>query len=226
MKIAFFVAAIALGTAPLVAQDAKISEAEVPQPATGSPEAVKLHTKGYAAMGADEIDKGAAFYAQACDLGHAESCGAVGGLHLAGMGFDQDTDKAAAFLKKACLLNDGPSCWLGGTLYANGESYSDALGMLNQACKLNDGDGCAELGKLFWEGHGTAKSVSFAKSRFVKACSLDSADGCYSTAALLINEEGPDAYAMANIYLKKALRIDPEFDLAIEASKKLAPFLK
>ena len=165
---------------------------------------------GKSLMSAESYAEGAAQFKQACDLEHAAACGSLGALSLAGQGTQTDAQVALALLTKACNLNDSPSCVIAGILESGGQAYDQANTLLQKACDLKNGDGCVELGMLQYQGLGVDPDPEAGARKFIKGCGYDSADACYSYGAHLVNAEGPRAYAMARIFMKKALKIDPD----------------
>ena len=194
---------------------------EMAEPATGSAEATAMFEAGTVLMGTESYAEGAVKFRQACDLGHAAACGSLGALTLAGQGTQKNSQAAIALMTKACNLNDSSSCVIAGILQAGGQAYDEANTLLQRACDLKNGDGCVELGMLHYQGLGVEPDPEAGARKFSKGCSYDSADACYSYGAHLVNAEGPRAYAMARIFMKKALKIDPNHEGAKNALAQL-----
>ncbi|MEM6475745.1 MAG: tetratricopeptide repeat protein [Pseudomonadota bacterium] len=201
-------------------------EQQATGPSTGSPEAILLFEKGREAMVAERYDEAAQSYISACDMGHALACGGAGAVYIGGAGVETNAPKGIEYMRKACDLNDAASCTMAGSLYIVGEVYAEAAPLVKKGCDLGDGDGCVELGRLYYSGDGIEQNVDFAGAKFAKGCSLDNADGCYTFAAFLINRDGERAVAMANIYLKKALRLDPGHEEATALMETIKPYLR
>ncbi|MEM8726094.1 MAG: tetratricopeptide repeat protein [Pseudomonadota bacterium] len=229
MRFLGLAAVAALMAIPAAAHNESAPEARAAQAgsaaSTGSAEAVELYAKGQTAMKADRLEEGAQFYVEACEMGHAEACGGVGISYISGMGQVKDPLKGLDYMRKACDLNDALSCTLGGSLFVVGETFAEAVPLLKKGCDLGDGNGCVELGRLYYSGDGIEQNVDFAGAKFVKGCSLESAEGCYTFAAFLINRDGERAVSMANIYLKKALRLDPGHEEAKALMETIKPYL-
>ena len=57
-----------------------------------------------------DIGRAVRFAGMACDGGHAESCGKVGGAYFGGTGVNRDLAKALFYLKKACEGGSQKAC--------------------------------------------------------------------------------------------------------------------
>ncbi len=229
MRLLGLAAVAALMAIPAAAQSESApdtgTEPEITGPSTCGPEAVALYTKGREAMIAERYDEASQSYLKACEMGHALACGGAGAVYIAGVGVEKDPLKGVEFMRKACDMNDAASCTMAGSLYIISEVYDQAAPLVKKGCDLDDADGCVELGRLYYSGDGIEKNVDFAGAKFSKGCSLDSADGCYTYAAFLINRDGERAVSMANIYLKKALRIEPGHAEATALMEQIKPYL-
>jgi len=112
--------------------------------------------------------------AELCDLGDAESCGALATDYAYGEDIEQDYDAAIRLYERACGDGHMVSCVGLGTIYRAGDGvaqdFSKTLKYYKKAC---DGElvlGCEALGTLYSSGDGVAQDDAEALRIFTEAC--------------------------------------------------------
>ena len=142
---------------------------------------------------------------QACELGHARSCGRAGFLSEQTAGDDAAALKsfhrgcdlgdveschfvvlrtkgteAVSALQKACELGAGESCQALGVMALKGAGLptADAPSWLRKACELERGTACLMLGAMYLEGRGVTQDESMASTWMARACALGEASAC------------------------------------------------
>lgn len=214
------VATLAVAVATAAAAEDGASTAPAPsQGQTGSPEAVAIYESGVAANHAEQRGVGRQKFSEACELGHAMACSGLSIFYLAGSGVEADFETSVQFMARACELDHALSCTFLGTILVSSETYEIAHDVLDKACKLNDGDGCSSLGTIYYDGLGREADLARGVALFNQSCEMGSADGCFSYGGHLVNTEGERAYAMADIYFRRALELSPGHERATEARK-------
>lgn len=206
--------------APAMAQGAEAPTVAT-VPAVEAPEARKLREEGQTAMGEERYADARAKFSQACKIGSAAGCSNLGALYLGGLGVEGDMNRAMDLFAVACERGDAKSCGLIGSIMVAGERFADGALFLDQACKLEDYSACGDLGTMYARGQGVEKNDMRATALFAKACNGGSAQGCYQMGAQTFNTGGSRAAAMAAIYFRKALKIDPDHAAAADAIAKL-----
>ena len=184
-------AAIIQATEELVKNTLGDSQAHSPSPAPpprqtpciDAPSCLRFGNKWLAAH---QPALAAEAFAEACRLGLARGCGALGGLKLEGLA-PGDRSHVRDLLHDACSGGDGRSCALFAEHLSPDVGYADflfqqAFNYLEPECAA-DPEACAALADLHRRGKGTARNEEKAAQYLAQACRGGLRSACGDSAA-------------------------------------------
>ena len=147
------------------------------------------------------VDRNAAraidVYQKACDGGVLLACRNLGLMLRDGHGgATPDLPRAAQLLDKACKANITFACKNAGDLDAmvaaksTPTRWKQALAHYKQGCEAGDSTACRQIGMLYLDGKGLAKSTNAATVWLERACVGDDAFACRVFGAMLVQGIG------------------------------------
>jgi TPR repeat protein len=136
-------------------------------------------------MGTDrQAGKALEVYQKACDGGYKLACRNLGLMLRDGRGVPVDLVRADALLDKACKSGVPLACTYAGDLDAaravkgGPARYKEMLAHYKQGCDAGDPTACRQIGVVYLEGKGLARSTAAAALWLERACMPDDPVAC------------------------------------------------
>jgi hypothetical protein len=96
-----------------------------------------------------------------------------------------------------------------------------SVALFQKGCDLGNANACQGLGLMLVQGIGVAADAQKGRSVMQKACQASNAMACANLGLMFrMGLFGPPDYTEANVHLKRALALQPDNDLALQATKE------
>ena len=119
---------------------------------------------------------------QACDLGDADACSDLGGIHYEGAVIRKNPEEARRFFWRSCTSGSSYGCVRIGDIYRDGIGVNadepNAVRYYGMACDMDNGTGCHNLARVYMGENYADRKAEDAYRLAQKSCSLDYAPGC------------------------------------------------
>ncbi len=140
------------------------------------------------------LEKAAALYREAADLGLPVAMFSVGRAYDKGRGLPRDPASAAQWYRKAADNGHAEAMASLGSMYEFGEGVGrdlpEALRLYSEAAEAGVGSAMASLGYLYQTGKGVSRQPAEARRWYAKAVKRDQPRAMFNLALMLISGEG------------------------------------